>query len=158
MFLLSPRLTLATALLVALGASLIATPLMAADQVEKASTAHESKAETVEQRIVKLHKQLKITADEEESWSHVAQAMRDNAAAMEKLVADEKTAHPVGQSVSALEDLKTYEAFTQAHVDGLKNLIAAFGTLYDSMPDAQKKVADQVFAAAGHHHTAHAHA
>jgi hypothetical protein len=30
-------------------------------------------------------------------------------------------------------------------VDGLKNLISSFETLYNSMPDAQKKIADQVF-------------
>ena len=37
-----------------------------------------------------------------------------------------------------------------AHVEGLKALTAAFSTLYRSMPDAQKKVADQVFLNAGH--------
>jgi hypothetical protein len=158
MFLLSPRLYLASALVVTLGASLTASPLMAADQVQKVSTSRESKAETVEQRIVKLHKELKITAGQEDSWSHVAQAMRDNASAMEKLIADEKAAHPAAQTVGAVEDLKTYEAFSQAHVDGLKNLIAAFSTLYDSMPDAQKKIADQVFANSGRHRPGHAHA
>jgi hypothetical protein len=48
-------------------------------------------------------------------------------------------------NLSAVDDLKTYEKFAQAHVDGLKNLISAFTSLYDTMPDAQKKVADKVF-------------
>ena len=49
------------------------------------------------------------------------------------------------QNMSAVEDLKTYQKFAQAHVDGLKNLIASFDTLYSAMPAAQKKIADTVF-------------
>ena len=38
-----------------------------------------------------------------------------------------------------------YQKFAQAHVDGLKNLIASFDKLYAGMPDTQKKIADEVF-------------
>jgi periplasmic protein CpxP/Spy len=48
--------------------------------------------------------------------------------------------------MTAVEDLKTYQEFTQAHLDGLKNLTSAFSSLYDSMSDQQKKNADEVFA------------
>ena len=37
------------------------------------------------------------------------------------------------------------EKYAQAHVDGLANLIAFFAKFYDAMPDAQKKIADEVF-------------
>ena len=47
--------------------------------------------------------------------------------------------------MTAVQDLKTYEKFAQAHVTGLKNLSASFEILYRAMPDAQKKVADGVF-------------
>ena len=47
--------------------------------------------------------------------------------------------------MTAMDDLQTYATFAQAHVDGLKNLIASFQTLYDAMPAPQKKLADQVF-------------
>jgi hypothetical protein len=47
--------------------------------------------------------------------------------------------------MSAMDDLKMYQTVSQAHVDGLKNLISSFSTLYSAMPDAQKKVADTVF-------------
>jgi hypothetical protein len=67
---------------------------------------------------------------------------------MDKLVAEKRTSPP--QNMNAVEDLKTYQAFAQAHVDGLKNLTSAFSTLYDGMPDAQKKIADQVFLTSGH--------
>jgi hypothetical protein len=151
-----------------LGATILAGPLTMAraDGVTPASiqlaqatppaaaAATEAKPETVEQRITSLHASLQITAAEEPKWNSVAQAMRDNAAGMQKLVAD-KMAEST-QSPSAVDDLKTYEKFAQAHVAGLKNLTSAFETLYDAMPDAQKKVADGVFQSFGHDAT-HAH-
>jgi periplasmic protein CpxP/Spy len=100
--------------------------------------------ETVEQRIAQLHAQLKITPDQESKWNPVAQAMRDNAANMDKLVAEKHQKGP--QNMTAVDDLQTYQQFAQAHVDGLKNLTSAFKSLYNSMPDDQKKNADQVFA------------
>ncbi len=86
---------------------------------------------------------LKITPAEESLWNAVAQAMRENAAAMDKLVAETRTTPP--QNMTAVADLQTYQKFAQTHVDGLKNLIPAFEKLYAAMPDAQKKAADEVF-------------
>ena len=136
-----------------LGATFLATPLTAAwaqnAPVKTAATtdATETKGETVEQRITDLHASLKITPAEEAQWNGVAQAMRENAAAMDKLVATNRTTPP--QNMTAVQDLQTYQQFAQAHVDGLKNLTAAFSTLYKAMPDDQKKVADQVFQTSG---------
>jgi protein CpxP len=138
-----------------LGATMLATPLtatralaQAAAPTPVAATATETKGETVEQRITALHASLKITPAEETQWNGVAQAMRENAAAMDKLTATKRTSPP--QNMTAVEDLKTYQQFAQAHVDGLKNLTSAFSTLYDAMPDAQKKNADEVFQTSGH--------
>jgi protein CpxP len=148
-----------------LGATMLASPMMgaqaqsastassqatqgAAPQAKVAAGAMATKAETVEQRITSLHTALKITPPEEADWTSVAQAMRENAAAMQKLAADNTVKSP--QSLTAVDDLKTYQKFAQAHVDGLKNLTSSFETLYDSMPDAQKKVADQVFESSRH--------
>jgi hypothetical protein len=74
--------------------------------------------------------------------------MRENAAAMDKLIAETRTTPP--QSMTAVDDLKSYQKFAQAHVDGLKNLISSFDELYSAMPDAQKKIADEVFSTSGH--------
>jgi protein CpxP len=137
-----------------LGATMLATPLTAAwaqspaPKTVAATSATETKGETVEQRITTLHASLQITADEEKTWNGVAQAMRENAAAMDKLVATNRTTPP--QNMTAVQDLETYRQLAQAHVDGLKNLTSAFSTLYDAMPDAQKKNADQVFQTSGH--------
>jgi TolA-binding protein len=140
-------------LAVLLGAGALATPLAALAQtaptaktasasVHHPASARMMKRETVEQRIAMLHASLKITPAEEAQWTPVAQAMRDNEAAMQKLMA-ETTAKP--HPLSAVDDLRTYERFTQAHVGGLKNLISSFETLYQGMPDSQKALADQVF-------------
>jgi periplasmic protein CpxP/Spy len=136
-----------------LGATFLATPLTAAwaqnAPVKTAATeATETKGETVEQRITDLHAALKITPAEETQWNGVAQAMRENAAAMDKLVATNRTSPP--QNKTAVDDLKSYQQFAQAHVDGLKNLTTAFSTLYNAMPADQKKVADEVFQTSSH--------
>ena len=112
-----------------------------------AAAATSSKPETVEQRITQLKAALKITPDQESKWNSVAQAMRENAASMEKLVASKRAIAPA--SMTAVDDLKTYQEFTQARLDGLKNLTSSFKSLYDSMPADQKKNADQVFRSYG---------
>jgi hypothetical protein len=113
-----------------------------------AMRAHSARHETIDQRIASLHASLKITPDEATQWDNVAQTMRDNEAAMQKLAADAR-ATPA-ETVSAPDDLKAYQKFAQAHVDGLARLSTSFETLYTAMPDAQKKLADQVFASFGH--------
>jgi protein CpxP len=133
-----------------MGATMLATPFAAAraeqtvaPQNQAAAGATETKGESVEQRITNLHAALKITPEQGTQWNAVAQAMRENAANMDKLVAADRTTAP--QNMSAVEDLKSYQKFAQAHLDGLKNLISSFEKLYAAMPDAQKKVADGVF-------------
>ena len=116
-------------------------------QPPAAAAATSSKPETVEQRITTLKAALKITPDQESKWNAVAQSMRDNASAMEKLVATKRAIPP--EKSTAVEDLKTYQEFTQMRLDGLKNLTSAFKSLYDSMPAEQKKNADLVFEKSG---------
>ena len=108
-----------------------------------AEAATSSKPETVEQRITTLKTALKITSDQEGKWNGVAQAMRDNASRMEKLVATKRAIAP--EKTTAVDDLKTYQEFTEARLDGLKHLTSAFKSLYDTMSPEQKKNADQVF-------------
>lgn len=117
--------------------------LVQADTSRAAAGATEAKGETVEQRIRTLQRALKITPDQEPKWNAVAQAMRENAINMDTLIAENRKTPP--QDMTAVDDLKSYQKYAQAHVDGLKNLIASFATLYDAMPDDQKRIADDVF-------------
>jgi hypothetical protein len=73
--------------------------------------------------------------------------MRDNASHMEKLVADKRKVAP--EKTTAVDDLKTYQDFAQAHLDGIKHMSSSFKSLYDSMTPDQKKNADQVFESYG---------
>jgi periplasmic protein CpxP/Spy len=107
-----------------------------------AVAATSNKPETVEQRITTLKAALKVTPDQESKWEGVAKAMRENAASMDKLVQEKKGKMA---NMNAVDDLKTYQEFSQVRLDGLKNLISSFKTLYDSMPADQKKNADHVF-------------
>jgi periplasmic protein CpxP/Spy len=103
-----------------MGATILSSPLtaMAADSATSASpqpaqvTMSKSQAaaptpeatrETVEQRITILHASLKITPNEETSWNGVVKAMRENAAAMDKLVAEKSAGNPA--STTGVEDL-----------------------------------------------------
>jgi hypothetical protein len=108
-----------------------------------AAAATSSKPETVEQRIATLKTALKITPDLEKKWDGVAQSMRDNASKMEKLVATKRAIPP--EKTTAVDDLKTYQEFTEVRLDGLKHLNSAFKSLYDAMTPEQKKNADMVF-------------
>ncbi len=146
------------AIVVLLGATMLASPFSAARADNAANVAiqlaqaaqspagagaTESKGQTVEQRIKDLHTALKITPEQDAKWNAVAQDMRENATAMDKLIAETRKTPP--QTMSAVDDLKMYQKFAQAHVDGLKNLLSHFEAFYAAMPDAQKKIADDVF-------------
>jgi hypothetical protein len=109
-----------------------------------AAVSHE---DTIDQRISSLHAELKITPAEESDWQAVATTMRDNAAAMDKLAPDKAAS---AKTMTAIEDLQTYQQFAQAHVEHLKKLTAAFETLYNAMPAEQKKIADEVFERSHH--------
>jgi len=126
----------------------------AAPQTQSGDTTAETKPETVDQRIAALHAALQITPQQESKWDRVAQVMRDNAAAMQKLMAERDSQ---AGNITAVQDLQEYEKFAQAHVTGLRKLTVAFDGLYKSMPAAQKKVADQVFQNFGHHPAAAVH-
>ncbi len=132
------------------GATSIAIQLAQATtpQPQAADAPAATKAETVETRIADLHESLQITPAQDAKWNNVAQAMRENATNMDKLVAQTRLTPP--QNMTAVEDLKTYEKFAQAHVKGLKNLIGSFSKLYAAMPAAQQKNADAVFQNFGH--------
>jgi hypothetical protein len=144
------RLTSSLAIASLTGAALLAGSLAPAtaqtpdsQKPPAAAAATSTRPETVEQRIATLKASLKITPDQESKWNAVAQAMRDNASKMEKLIATKRAIPP--EKTTAVDDLKTYQEFTEVRLDGLKHLISAFKSLYDSMPPDQKKNADVVF-------------
>jgi uncharacterized membrane-anchored protein YhcB (DUF1043 family) len=98
----------------------------------------------VEARIAQLHKELKITKDQESDWNALAQDMRDNARQMSGLLAERASAGK-SKPMNAVDNLKSYEKITDAHAEGLKKITPDFEKLYNEMSPSQKKTADTVF-------------
>ena len=99
-------------------------------------------ADRIEARIVSLHKELHITADQDAQWKDLAQVMRANAEKMRASIAERSSTL---KHMSAVQDLQSYEHVADEHADGLKRLVPAFEALYVKMSPAQQKNADHVF-------------
>jgi hypothetical protein len=119
-----------------------ATTLAQTDATKPAARAKTSRADRAETRVKQLHDQLKITAAQEPQWKAVAQAMRDDAAAMQSAI-DKRKANR--GKMTAVDDLQSYAEITETHLAGLKKLIPAFQALYGTMSPEQKKNADTAF-------------
>jgi hypothetical protein len=123
----------------------VATGIFAATFAIATSSAMAARAtptDRVETRIQDMHAKLHITPDQETQWQQVAQVMRDNENALQPLITERKTN---ARSMTAVEDLRSYEKISEAHVDGIKKFTPAFETLYSSMSDEQKRQADVMF-------------
>ncbi|MDB5405107.1 MAG: hypothetical protein JWL84_19 [Rhodospirillales bacterium] len=137
------------AVLVALpGRPAAAEPVRLAQASPPASTApaqpgaSRKAVDRVEAHIKQLHDQLKITPAQEPSWQTVAQVMRENAKRVSELSEQREKQEA---TATAIDDLKSYAAIADAHAEGVRKLIPPFEALYDSMSDAQKRIADEVF-------------
>jgi hypothetical protein len=119
-----------------------ATPAPAATTQMPATASKASTVDPVEARIKDLHARLKITPAQEDLWNNVTQVMRENAKTMDAL---RKARSEKAQTMTAVEDFKTYGEITEVHADGIKKFVPVFSALYDSMSDAQKKNADTIF-------------
>lgn len=101
-------------------------------------------AARVEARIKQLHTQLGITQAQSAQWDQFAQVMRDNARDMDRILSERSQQFP---SMSAVQDMQSYQHVAEAHVQHLQKLVPAFASLYDSLTPEQKKRADQAFRA-----------
>lgn len=116
-----------------------ASPNASSAMMVKADARHDMR---VEKHIKELHAKLKITPDEESQWDAVVKVMHDNATELDQEI-DKRKANI--STATAIDDLNAYADIAQAHADGVRKLSEAFSPLYASMPDDQKKVADEVF-------------
>jgi periplasmic protein CpxP/Spy len=103
-----------------------------------------SMADRVESRIKSLHDHLKITSAQEPQWNAVAQVMRENAQSIDAVV---QQRHQTPE-MTAVDDLKAYQAIQEAHVKNVQRLIPPFQALYDTLSPEQKKAADDAFSQA----------
>lgn len=117
-------------------ASLAATPALAQ------APAGAGRNNGLETRISDLHSQLQITPEQESKWQAVAKVMHANAEASRKAVEEKRKDEA---NLTAVADLNAYAEIADAHAKHARHLAKVFATLYDSMSDDQKKIADEVF-------------
>jgi hypothetical protein len=98
--------------------------------------------ERVNARITELHQKLRITGAQETKFDAMAEIMRSNAQAMET----QREQRGDVRTLTAVDDLKSFQTMAQQHADGLKKLVPAFEDLYSSLSDEQKRSADALFA------------
>jgi hypothetical protein len=146
-----PLYVLAAALSISIG--MLAAPAYATTPGQPTASGHVMTVAAhtpVDTRINNLHARLQITAAQESLWQPVAQIMRDNASTMDSL---RQTRAADANSMSAVDDLRSYGQVIDAHADGVKKLTSAFEALYNSMSDTQKSNADLIFRSDHHHKT-----
>jgi hypothetical protein len=107
-----------------------------------------------EQRISDLHAKLKISPAQQPQWDSFAQVMRDNATRMDAAFQRRVEAMP---TMTAVDNMQSYADFAEQHAQDVQKLVPAFKALYDSMSDAQKRMADQVFRDDAHRGNSTAH-
>ncbi len=125
-------------------AAMSTPPTEAASPMSSHRTPGVNAQQRVEEHIRQLRAQLKITQAEEPQWDRFANVMRQNARAM-----DQEFAHRMQQfpNMNALQNMQSYQQIAETHARGLKQLVPAFAQLYDTMPEQQKQLTDQVFRA-----------
>jgi hypothetical protein len=107
------------------------------------STSPQSQVEAAtEQRISGLQGELAITPAQMADWNTVAQVMRDNAKTTDALFRQRAAG---AQSMNAVANMQSYAQVSRAYADGTEKLAASFETLYGTLSDQQKQVADRLF-------------
>jgi len=131
-----------------------APPAAASSPLAGHPVAGKNAEERVEHRISELHAQLRITPAEQQPWEQFAEVMRENARDMDRAFIQRAEQFP---SMNALQNMQSYEQIAEAHAQHLQKLVPAFENLYNSMPDQQKQLADQVFRANAGQHAQQSH-
>jgi hypothetical protein len=98
----------------------------------------------VEERLVSLKADLKITEAQTPAWNNFADAMRANAKAMQSAATDMRPAE--GSAPDALKRMEAMDAMAKVHAQGSERLLNAFRPLYAQLNDDQRKVAAEKLA------------
>ena len=150
-------LALATALAGGVGFSTLGAPTAAAQaqtapqQQDQPREHHRSASRHIDGRIAFLKAELKITDAQAPQFERVAQAMRQNAQAMDQAM--QQLRGNRDQPKSAVERLEARTQFAALRAQSSQRFLDAFKPLYASLSDDQKKAADELLA----HHDHHGH-
>jgi hypothetical protein len=120
----------------------VPAPAAPSASADKSGAPHHHGSQALNTYLDTLHKDLKITPDEETQWTAFADTMRQNAAQLGQAYRTRRQQLP---TMDATQDLSSFIQVEQLRLDGLKKSSDAFSALYAVMPADQKKVADAVF-------------
>ncbi len=112
------------------------------DSDHAAMSVERSQSVATERHIATLRARLHITAAQEPLWRPLASAMRDNVANLDRVYANRARQY---NSMSAVDDLKSYAHMQETEAQNVNALIAPFARLYASFSVAQKRDADETF-------------
>jgi periplasmic protein CpxP/Spy len=111
----------------------------------KAPAGNAAGTSQIDREIADLKKQLKITPQQEPQFNAFAEIMRSNAQEMDAQMSQGSP----NQNPNAVESLKREQQLTETQAAGLKRLVPALQSLYDTLSDPQKKIADKVIGGGG---------
>ena len=111
----------------------------------KAPAGNAAGTSEIDREIADLKKQLKITPQQESQFNAFADVMRGNA---QELDAQMSQGSP-NPNPNAVESLKREQQLTETQAAGLKRLVPALQSLYDTLSDPQKKTADKIIGGGG---------
>lgn len=89
--------------------------------------------------IAQLHAAVRPGPQQQSQFNAVAQVMRDNAAAEQRI-------QPPSQQANAVEQLRTGIQIDQVELEGMQKLLPALEALYGVLTPQQQRAADGVFA------------
>ena len=92
----------------------------------------------IESQITDLQKKMRITTAQQPLFDAFTQVMRQNAQALDAVMRQQEQK----SGTTAVDDLRVSAQLAEAEAEGLKRLLPAFQSLYDSLPDPQKRLAD----------------
>ena len=111
----------------------------------KAPAGNAAGTSEIDREVADLKKQLKITPQQEPQFNAFAEIMRSNAQEMDAQMSQGSP----NQNPNAVEALKREQQLTETQAAVLKRLVPASQSLYDTLSDPQKKIADKVIGGGG---------
>jgi hypothetical protein len=108
------------------------------------------RASRIEGRLAFLKTELKITDAQTAQWNAFADVMRQSDKARRDRF--EAMRGKRGEETTALQRFEQRERASETRTQELKQFVAAFRPLYQSLSDEQKKTADDLFGPHGHGH------
>jgi periplasmic protein CpxP/Spy len=127
------------------------TPAPAPSAAPQAQIGHHARmlpGQLADGRIAFLRAELKITPAQEAQWQQVATAMRENANALDQVIA---SARQQRGTTDAIQHLQLREQIAKVRADNDARLLNAFKPLYASLSPEQQQAANSLVGLGAHH-------